>query len=70
MVPLTVEVLAYLQDNGTLVLPEGSQPELTYERGPTSEEEEEEATEDWDHCETPGSVIQVGYLLECTAAFD
>lgn len=63
--PLTVEVLAYLQDNGTLVLPEGSQPELTYERGPTSEEEEEEAAEDWDHCETTGSVIQVREKLRC-----
>lgn len=50
--PLTAEVLTYLQDNGTLVLPEGSQPELTYERGPMPEE----ATQDWDHCETSGCV--------------
>ena len=55
MVPLTAEVLTYLQDDGTLVLPEGSQPELTYERGPMPEE----ATQDWDHCETSGSVIEV-----------
>lgn len=66
VVPLTVEVLAYLQDNGTLVLPEGSQPELTYERGPTSEEEEEEASEDWDHCETSGSVIEGPKLEDFT----
>ena len=54
--PLTPEVLTYLQDDGTLVLPEGSQPEMTYERGPMPEEE---PAQDWDHCETSGSVVEV-----------
>lgn len=53
VLPMTPEVLAYMQDNGTLVLPEGSQPEPTYKR---NEEEEEE--DDWDHCETSGCVVE------------
>lgn len=55
VMPLTPEVLTYLQDDGTLVLPEGSQPEMTYERGPMPEE----PAQDWDHCETSGSVVEV-----------
>ncbi|KAK8735125.1 hypothetical protein OTU49_005506 [Cherax quadricarinatus] len=55
VVPLTPEVLAYMQDNGTLVLPEGSQPEPTYKK---NKEEEDEEGDDWDHCETSGCVVQ------------
>ncbi|XP_042205516.1 cell division cycle protein 123 homolog [Homarus americanus] len=60
LLPLTPEVLAYMQDNGTLVLPEGSQPEPTYKRNT----QEEEDTEDWDHCETSGCVVQGPKLEE------
>ncbi|XP_042242061.1 cell division cycle protein 123 homolog isoform X3 [Homarus americanus] len=60
LLPLTPEVLAYMQDNGTLVLPEGSQPEPTYKRNT----QEEEDTEDWDLCETSGCVVQGPKLEE------
>ncbi|XP_069950951.1 translation initiation factor eIF2 assembly protein [Cherax quadricarinatus] len=61
VVPLTPEVLAYMQDNGTLVLPEGSQPEPTYKK---NKEEEDEEGDDWDHCETSGCVVQGPKLEE------
>ncbi|KAG0723018.1 Cell division cycle protein 123 [Chionoecetes opilio] len=62
VVPLTPEVLTYLQDDGTLVLPEGSQPELTYERGPMPDE----PTQDWDHCEASGCVVEGPKLEDFT----
>ncbi|MPC11226.1 Cell division cycle protein 123 [Portunus trituberculatus] len=62
VMPLTPEVLTYLQDDGTLVLPEGSQPEMTYERGPMPEE----PAQDWDHCETSGSVVEGPKLEDFT----
>lgn len=56
VIPLTTDVLAYMQDNGTLVLPEGSQPEPEYR---TNTEDESDAYEDWEHCRTTGTSVEV-----------
>ncbi|KAK3881842.1 hypothetical protein Pcinc_013746 [Petrolisthes cinctipes] len=57
VIPLSAEVLTYLQDNGTLVLPEGVQPEPTYKR-------DSEEVEEWDHCEVSGGVVEGPKLEE------
>ncbi|KAK7022908.1 hypothetical protein SK128_016043 [Halocaridina rubra] len=53
--PIPPDVLAYLQDNGTLVLPEGSLPET--QNNPSSKENDED--NEWDNNETPEDAAQV-----------
>lgn len=60
VIPLTTDVLAYMQDNGTLVLPEGSQPEPEYR---TNTEDESDAYEDWEHCRTTGTSVEVSHKV-------
>ncbi|CAL4059831.1 unnamed protein product, partial [Meganyctiphanes norvegica] len=47
ILPLPAEVLSYLQDDGTLVLPEDSQPETTYTRNCDNDDVEEESVDSW-----------------------
>ncbi|XP_047497451.1 cell division cycle protein 123 homolog [Penaeus chinensis] len=64
VIPLTTDVLAYMQDNGTLVLPEGSQPEPEYR---TNTEDESDSYEDWEHCRTTGTSVEGPKLEEFNA---
>nr|XP_045604564.1 cell division cycle protein 123 homolog isoform X2 [Procambarus clarkii] len=66
VMPLTQEVLAYMQDNGTLVLPEGSQPEPSYKRNKEEEEDEADA-DDWAQCELSDSCVKAPRLEEYSA---
>lgn len=52
ILPMPPEVLAYMQDSGTLVLPEGSQPEPTYEEQKDDSFSSDDLNE-WDFCESP-----------------